>query len=380
MLAILLACSPEAAQAPEHAPATSPVPDVVAPQAEAPADDNVPSLSLEETMTPYVLFPGPPEDRVKWNFFYRDGTPEVARELLEKFFRRALPSLSAGFESRDPDQREHAASTLFNGLVFFVRAAERRRELVRVYEDYAREASSDEMRFLSKVLLHVGDAGTLALVRELARKHGVDASDLALAPLPGLEKTLRAPISHMTHLDHRWASFFADGDTARITEIIALFGVEDRLRQHLEPLLRPQTGFFARLSGKAKSPQRLMEALRPLGFRFDPATHAIVNPEDLDIFVMTDLAELSGSRLKVVVEALPEKLSGELVLHIAMKASAVWSLANNAAEHDAVLAVCEAEARRLAGAARLALLTVLAAAHEQRGEFASARAALQALA
>lgn len=327
-------------------------------------------------MRPFQLTPGDEQDRLNYNFFYRDGTPETARALLRKFLCDDRPQLDADLAAEDPARREAAAAQLFQRTLFFVRAASRRRELVRVYESVLLELDRAERRHIFPILMQVGDETTWALLREQAQKHGVDASNAYYGPDPRFERIARAPISDPAHLDLRWTAFMATGNTRPVVEIMACLAGPDRLRAHLEPLLRPVGGLVSLFTGQRGRQKKLIEGLGQLGIRLHGQTYAIVNADDLDTFVV-DGSERAGARLKLLFDALPEPPPAELTREVMVKASAQWSLALNAAEHAPVLAVCEEGAARLDGNGRLNLLAVLAEAHERRGDLAAAQAALR---
>jgi hypothetical protein len=75
-------------------------------------------------VTEGVAAQDPEEQRRRWhNFFYRDGTPEIARTLLTEFVGEIAPALAA----EDSERAQAAEATLVNMAVFFARAAARAR-------------------------------------------------------------------------------------------------------------------------------------------------------------------------------------------------------------------------------------------------------------
>jgi hypothetical protein len=326
---------------------------------------------------PYVVTPGGEAERVRHNFFYRDGTPDSARAMLRAFVLDEFPSLAAAAGSSDPAQQAMAAELLPQRLVYFARVAEGRPEILRVYEEVARDVPLERAGIVFKLLAHAGDDHTAAFFREFAARPENqpvagflgDVLRRGLGRAPEIEETARAPVTGSAQLDLRWAEFMATGDAGKLADIIAVLEWPDRMRAHLQPLLVPRKGLAA-LFGARSGAAELARKLVPLGLRVDPKTHAILNPEDLDLFVLTRDGRLDGGRFKAYIDALPTRPPDDVAVAAATKATAMWSLAANASEHPPVLAACEAAARN--SPARLALLEILALAHERRGDLAAA--------
>ncbi|MBA3545316.1 MAG: hypothetical protein H0T76_02420 [Nannocystis sp.] len=316
------------------------------------------------------------------NFFYRDGTPERARTLLEAFIREHLPGIVSAAGSGDPEREAIADQQLTSGVVFFARAAEGRPEILRAYEDVARTVATEQVELVLKLLMHAGDAATAAFLREFAEQpvnHRfapmlAHALQQGLGRAPEIEQAARAPVTNASHLDLRWAEFMATGDTTKVAEIVAVLGWPDRLRDHLRPLLAPRN-WLASLFARRSRPSVIVQGLEPLGFRFDPTTHALLNREDLDLLAILSDGRPDGARFKAFVDALPVKPATEVAVAATTKASAMWSLASNAVEHPRVLAVCEAAAEQQTGAARLSLIELLTLVYQRLGDFAAARRA-----
>lgn len=314
----------------------------------------------------------------RWqNFFYRDGTPEIARTLLTRFVCETAPELERLFT--DPQEREAAGSHMVQGLLFFARAAERRPAIVRAYEQVARTVPVERVALVLRLLAHAGDAATEAFLRGFAAEPRNESAEALVETLlargiggaPELEADARAPITGPHHLDYRWAEFMATGDTAKVAEIVAVLAWPDRSRAHLDALLAPRRGLRALFGGNSRA-AAIMRALGPLGFRFDPHSHAIQNREDVDIMAIRgDDGRSDGARFKAFVEALPERPTNELAVWAVTKAAAMWSLCANAEEQAPVLAVCEAALAGARGSQRLALLEVLGRAYGQRGDLAA---------
>lgn len=173
-------------------------------------------------------------------------------------------------------------------------------------------------------------------------------------------------------LDARWSEFFATGDLAPLREIVAVACAKDRLREHIEGLLRERrwTDF---LFG-AKRRAELVERLRPLGIRVDLDRATVENAADLDAVIMRKDFAADEGRVKALQRALPRPLTAPELTPIAVKASAIWSLNANGLSHDAVVDACLEALPGADARARLSLLGVLANARLARGKFAEALA------
>lgn len=329
-------------------------------------------------MRPFQTSPGDEHDRQRHNFFYRDGTPEIADALLRKFLDEELPELLRIVETGERAAQVDAARRVFQRTLLFVRAAERRPDLRRTYEAIARDATPEALRGLLPILRHVGDETTLATLTELADRHGLPRESVTLTRDPRIERA-RAPISDPDHVDARWIEFMATGDLGKVIEVLGVLGGADRFRSHLEALLRPATRLTARFSGEQDRRGQIVAGLQPLGLRFVPYSHEIKNPDDLDLLISVTGVEPDPQRLAAALAALPAPPPDALISHARTKAAALWSLASNAVEHPTVLAVCEAAAAKLTGAVRLTLLGLLVEVHAARGDYPAARAAMRQL-
>jgi hypothetical protein len=327
-------------------------------------------------MRPPRTSPGDEPARLQHDFFYRDGTPDVARELLLRYLQTELPELSRAVEVAE--SRDEAARRLLLRTLFFVRAAEKRPALRRVYEEVARAAAAAELWGLFPILMHVGDEATAEVLAGLADRLGLARASLALRPDRRLERA-RAPISEPEHVDLRWVEFMASGDIGKVIEIVGVLGGADRFRSHLEALLRPAKRLMTRFSEDQDRRAQIVAGLQPLGLRFAPHTHEIKNPDDLDVLITVDGVELAPQRLATAESALPAPLPESLTLHARTKAAALHSLASHAVEHAPVLAVCEGAAAKLTGAVRLTLLRLLVEVHAARADLPAARSAMRLL-
>lgn len=317
------------------------------------------------------------EERRQQNFFYRDGTPETARALLTRFACETAPELQRACE--DPSSRGTAEGQMLQMLLFFLRAAQRRPELLRAYEAVAWDVPIERVRPVLGLLANAGDATTEGFLRGFVADPRNQAEEAFVEVLigqgigraPELEAVAREAITGPHHLDLRWIEFMATGDTRKVEEIVAVLAWPDRLRARVEQLVAPRRGLRALFGGNGKAAAS-MRALGSLGFRFDPQSHAIQNREDVDIMAIRgDDGRSDGARFKAFVEALPERPTNELAVWAVTKAAAMWSLCANAEEQAPVLAVCEAALAGARGSQRLALLEVVGRAYGQRGDLAA---------
>jgi len=314
------------------------------------------------------------DDR-KFNFYYRDPSIAAAAAIVEAYLAR-LPDLHAAALAGDKAAHAKAFQWISSHTAFFVHVAAGRPEIVRMYERYVRD-HFDDASMLLPILRDVGDEQTDALLRELqARERGfADKIDALLRSPRGSNSAdaVRAPITEVPQLDHRWAHFFATGEARPILELLELLTWPDGVRAHLATVLRPHSGLWASLTGRRARQVRALRELEALGLRFDPHTGAALNRDDLDRFVMMSGCRMNVERFKAVHAALPVPIPLEPLTRASMKSSAMWSLATNATEHPLVLELCEQAAGRFEGAAQLGVLAILGHAYEQRDDFAAAR-------
>lgn len=313
------------------------------------------------------------DDR-RFNFFYLDPSPAAAAAIVEDYLA-SLPELVADSRSDDPQKRFNAAHGISTQSTFLVYAAMGRPDIVRVYEGFVRDRFA-EATMLLPILRDVGDEQTDALMRELAGREPEFAAMIdQLLERPRGSVAIddpQRPIEQIADLDPRWMRFFATGDTAPVAELLQLLAWPDHVRAHLEAHLKPQTGLMAWISGRRARQAETLRGLEALGLRFDPATHAVLNRDDLDRFIMMTGVVQDVERFKSFHAVLPAPIPEGPLTRAAMKSSATWSLAANAAEHPVVIALCEQHMGRFEGAARLGVLAILAAAYAKRGEFAAA--------
>jgi hypothetical protein len=147
-------------------------------------------------------------------------------------------------------------------------------------------------------------------------------------------------------MDLLWVEFFTTGDLAPVLRIIGILDEPDVVRAKLSQWLRETgVGFFGKRKVARFVPvfARCMIPVRPKSMDID-------GPLDLDLSVA-----LAAKARKLKFAELPVPLSEAEALRIAAKSAAVWSLKANAAAHPSVARLCELEATKQGGAARLLL-------------------------
>jgi hypothetical protein len=150
-------------------------------------------------------------------------------------------------------------------------------------------------------------------------------------------------------MDLLWVEFFVTGNLAPLLRIIAILDEPDVVRAKLTQWLRETgTGFF----GKRKLAS-FVPVFARCGIPVRLESMDIDGPLDVDLSVA--LAARAG-QLKFA--ELPVPLSQAEAIRIAAKSSAVWSLKANCEAHAPVARLCELEATKQGGAARLLLSRV----------------------
>lgn len=169
-----------------------------------------------------------------------------------------------------------------------------------------------------------------------------------------------------------WADFHGSGDRAPVRRIIDVLERPDELRERLEAYLTsPPRGWIKRWLRR-----RRLKKLEALGVVLEPDRRGIASIQDLDCHCSTrgfDPSAEAWAAHRKLLAFLPEKPPTEAM----MKATARWSLARNARQHEWVLEVCEEEAAKRTGRVRAALLEIVAHAHAGRKDPARALGALQ---
>ena len=147
-------------------------------------------------------------------------------------------------------------------------------------------------------------------------------------------------------IDLLWVEFFTTGDLVAVLRIIGILDEPDVVRMKLSAWLR-DTG--ARFLGKGKV-ARFVPVLARCGIPVRLETLDIDGPLDLDVSVA-----LAAKARQLKFAELPVPLSEAELIRIVAKSAAVWSLKANAAAHPPVARLCELEATKTGGAARLLL-------------------------
>jgi len=147
-------------------------------------------------------------------------------------------------------------------------------------------------------------------------------------------------------MDLLWVEFFATGNLAPLLRIIGVLDEPDVVRAALTQwLLETGTGFFGKRKLATFAP-----VFARCGIPVRLESFDIDGPLDLDLSVA--LAARAG-HLKF--SELPVPLSQAEAIRIAAKSAAVWSLKANSEAHAPVARLCELEATKPGGAARLLL-------------------------
>jgi hypothetical protein len=167
---------------------------------------------------------------------------------------------------------------------------------------------------------------------------------------------LAKPIASPRDLDPHWDEFFLTGDHRPVVRLIDVLEWPDLLRERLVAWLHTPKKIFER--SRAAVAKRIADAT---GIRIDVEQRAILSGEDLDCaFVLDGLAQRNGDSMKAAFDSLPFRFEAEPLTRIAMKGSALWSLASNAGQHALVNDVCAREAARRSGTTRRALEQITA--------------------
>jgi hypothetical protein len=169
---------------------------------------------------------------------------------------------------------------------------------------------------------------------------------------------LAEPIASPIDLDRHWAEFLLSGDRTAVVRIIDVLEWPDLVRERLAAWLQAPKKLFER--SRSAAAKRIADAT---GIRIDTERGTILSSEDLDCALILDgLNQRNEPALKVALDSLPFQFEAEPLLKIAMKGSALWSLASNAVQHAVVHDVCAREAARRSGTTRRMLEQVAARA------------------
>ncbi|MBZ0237727.1 MAG: hypothetical protein K8M05_35765 [Deltaproteobacteria bacterium] len=164
---------------------------------------------------------------------------------------------------------------------------------------------------------------------------------LQAADDPSFPSAMRVPVERPEILDMLWADFFVTGEAAPIERIFGVLDGEDRVRSRLEAWLRERS-----LLGGSK--RRLTAStLASVGLVVDLDREVIVTDGDLDCLCF----RIAEQRVPIF-SMLPFELTGDDLMALATKGSAVWSLRLNASAHETVAEICRAEAQRPGGPGR----------------------------
>jgi hypothetical protein len=147
-------------------------------------------------------------------------------------------------------------------------------------------------------------------------------------------------------MDLLWVEFFITGNLAPVVRIVGVLDEPDVVRAKLSQWLREASGGFFGKRKVAHFVPVFARCMIPVQLE----SMDIGGPLDVDLSVA--LAAKTG---KFKFTELPVPLSEAEVIRIAAKSADVWSLKANAARHPPVARLCELEAAKQGGAARLLL-------------------------
>jgi len=222
------------------------------------------------------------EDRAEHFFlgYFRDPNPEYAVAGLAQAVRTTEPGGSQ------------------NALMMCVRAAQ-------IYADVA------------------------AAYRDLAEQlpEGADIINqvLAAAADPNAPDPATCAIQYPADLDFLWSEFLLTGAAAPVERIAAVLAWEDRILQALTGWLKQTAWTPWGRTARAKTIVHLREA----GFELELGQPRLGNRFDLDLLTWSQMA--GGFQLK---ESMPFEVTDALVMNMALKGAACWSLQSNALQHD----------------------------------------------
>lgn len=225
---------------------------------------------------------------------------------------------------------------------FLARVAQLHPAALRTYESALTTASPVGRSFLSPML-------------EAIRS---PASQERLSALP--------PIHAPGDLDFLWMEFFVTGSPQPVVAVIDVLEWRDLLRERIGTWMRRRSLLDFLFSQRRHGILARLQQIA--GFSVDSKRASIPTPEDLDCLCWSDPVREAFGR------ALPFRMTAAEVNHLNIKHVAQWSLASNAGQHEAILAVCERELLRRSGRAALALREIVASTYFQRRDHeASAR-------
>jgi hypothetical protein len=165
------------------------------------------------------------------------------------------------------------------------------------------------------------------------------------------DRLLRASIDSPMVLDRLWAEFIDTGNVAAVLRVVSVLDWEDRVRTRLQSWLsaiRPE--MWTRAPFKDYQ-QLLIRCSFPINYDL----RSIDGPVDLDVHVA-----LLARHGDLKFADLPVALSSQELLSLSMKSASLWSLLAMAKQHQVVANVCDQEAKKSGGAARLLLGNVRA--------------------
>ena len=246
-------------------------------------------------------------------YYYRSPAPDRAPDALEWF---ALSPWVNDASARAP------------AAYFFARIAQDHPTVIPGYEAALEKASPQGKAFIADLL------------------RGLQGE------IPAIVNALERPIRTPTDNDLLWAEYSLTGSREPVVRLIDVLDWSDRIREKLD----------AWVKSKHLDPQTCGRLQDVAGIVCDPERMEIATLDDLDCLCMLERFKPSRTRFDQVQQALPFELSAADVTHIAIKATAKWSLASHVWEDSRVHEICKEEAARRTGCSKRALLEITGAA------------------
>ena len=290
--------------------------------------------------------------------YYRTPAPEAAPKMLEAYL------------ATKPDPQNPNLPVPY----FFARVAQLHPAANRGYEALFDRVSAPGKALVLMVLQLSADDKTVEFLRSKLKDKRCaplwdDIGQAIRKGLPLKVTVLQRPVENSVDMDVRWAEFSVTGNPEVVVPIIDVLEWPDRLRQKLDDWLSARMGTVPTTAQREQVQRRLFETA---GIVYDLTRREIKNAQDLDILCVLKEGVLSGDRLKEIRQGLPFPLKDEDLNYMVLKGVARWSLGSNAGQHPLVLLVCEAEAGRRPGHAKLALLEIIAQIHLSNRDYSMA--------
>lgn len=157
---------------------------------------------------------------------------------------------------------------------------------------------------------------------------------------------LTDPIEHPHVLDALWKAYQDTKDLVYAKRVISVLDWEDGVRAELESWLSQLPDDYETTAEYQVFQQRFIDWSMPV----DCSKKTIDGPLDLDL-----LAALLAQHKLLKLDELPVTLDGRILVKLAMKRAALWSLESFASKYPEIADLCKVEATKAGGAARVHL-------------------------